>query len=141
VAREEIRTATHYGPIPYLYSLLPGFTLCPSVIPYWISFCTACMADMDVGAVSKLQSLPLGMQQGEPWYADGNIILRCDDIVFRVYGGLLSQHSNVFLDLLSLPQPEEDSETMDGCPLVPLYHDSPIDLGHFLVAIHAGRGQ
>ena len=72
------------------------------------------------------------------WFADGSVILRADDILFRVYGGILSQASPVFRAMFGIPQPANDSESYDGCPLVHM-PDSAHDLRPFLRALYDCR--
>ncbi|TBU53872.1 hypothetical protein BD310DRAFT_128043 [Dichomitus squalens] len=84
-------------------------------------------------SVSETASLK---RDEEFWFEDGNLILVAGDVEFRVYQGPLIAHSPVFNDMLSLPQPAEDSgrRTRHGessCPIIPLT-DSPEDLRHFL---------
>ncbi|EIW56908.1 uncharacterized protein TRAVEDRAFT_128274 [Trametes versicolor FP-101664 SS1] len=69
----------------------------------------------------------------EFWYSDGNIILLAHDVEFRVYKGLLAEHSPVFRDMFSLPQPPCPNTVLseDACPVVQL-SDSPEDLRHIL---------
>lgn len=70
----------------------------------------------------------------EFWYSDGSIILVAGDVEFRIYKGLLADHSPVFRDMFSLPQPPViASLTIDTCPVVHL-SDSPYDLRHVLRA-------
>ncbi|EIW57114.1 uncharacterized protein TRAVEDRAFT_76005, partial [Trametes versicolor FP-101664 SS1] len=72
----------------------------------------------------------------EFWYSDGNIILVARDVEFRVFKGILAEHSPVFRDMFSLPQPPpaetlSSSTADDMCPVVHL-SDSPEDLRHVL---------
>ncbi|EIW56925.1 uncharacterized protein TRAVEDRAFT_127403 [Trametes versicolor FP-101664 SS1] len=72
----------------------------------------------------------------EFWYCDGSIILVAGDVEFRIYKGLLADHSPVFKDMFSLPQPPvaaSPTRTNDPCPVVHL-SDSPDDLRHVLRA-------
>ena len=78
----------------------------------------------------------------EFWFEDGNLLLVARDVQFRVYQGPLVAHSPVFQDMLSLPQPAEDSVHRErhgdpSCPTVPLI-DSPEDLRHFLRVFMVG---
>ena len=66
----------------------------------------------------------------EFWYEDGTIDLVAGNVVFRVYKGVLAEHSAVFKDMFSLPQPPSES-TSSECPVVYL-SDSPEDLRHVL---------
>ncbi|KAL1938157.1 hypothetical protein VTO73DRAFT_11986 [Trametes versicolor] len=74
----------------------------------------------------------------EFWCSDGNIILVAGDVEFRVYKGILSEHSPVFRDMFSLPQPPvaasaTSSSADDTCPVVHLA-DSSEDVRHVLRA-------
>ncbi|OJT09464.1 hypothetical protein TRAPUB_14067 [Trametes pubescens] len=75
----------------------------------------------------------------EFWCSDGNIILVAGDVEFRVYKGILSEHSPVFRDMFSLPQPPvvasspSSSDDDSTCPVVHL-SDSSEDLRHVLRA-------
>ncbi|KAI0640934.1 hypothetical protein C8Q79DRAFT_920679 [Trametes meyenii] len=64
------------------------------------------------------------------WFEDGNIILIARTVSFRVYKGLLAEHSAVFRSMFHIAQgTQAASEQADGCPVVPL-DDSPGDLRH-----------
>ncbi|KAG5648438.1 hypothetical protein DXG03_005012 [Asterophora parasitica] len=69
------------------------------------------------------------------WFEDGNIILLTDETPTMFRG----RHSDVFRDMLSMPQPEalSDAETYDGCQLVRLY-DLPSDVSNLIKAIYDG---
>lgn len=78
--------------------------------------------------------------RAEFWFGDGNIILVARDVEFRVYKGILADHSPVFDDMFSFPQPTPSTtpplatstgSTTDTCPFVHLT-DSPEDLRHLL---------
>lgn len=71
----------------------------------------------------------------ELWFKDGTIVLQAENILFRVYSGLLSKHSQFFEQLFSLPQPT-DAEKYDGCPLIKLAGDAADDTRNFLLMIH-----
>ncbi|OJT09461.1 hypothetical protein TRAPUB_14064 [Trametes pubescens] len=80
----------------------------------------------------------------EFWHSDGNIILVARDVEYRVYKGLLADHSSVFRDMFSLPQPITNAPSSSAleestCPVVHLY-DSPEDLRHVLRA-YMPRGE
>ncbi|KAI0819799.1 hypothetical protein BC628DRAFT_1331968 [Trametes gibbosa] len=100
--------------------------------------------DKDSERSSRSSSVPgvASTRDEEFWYGDGNIILIARDVEFRVYRGLLSDHSPVFKDMFSLPQPDDtpvsvDSSTGYSCPVVHL-SDSPEDLRHIL-RVHMPR--
>ena len=69
----------------------------------------------------------------ELWFDDGNIVLLCRDVAFRVYRGLLTMHSVIFRDLFAMAQPS-NSETMESCPVVHI-SDPPDDLRYLLRAL------
>ncbi|KAF8178637.1 hypothetical protein K438DRAFT_1938713 [Mycena galopus ATCC 62051] len=62
------------------------------------------------------------------------VILQAGDTQFRVYWGLLSQHSAFFRDLENLPQPP-DEPTVEGCPVVVL-PDAVQDVKYLLKALY-----
>ncbi|RPD72815.1 hypothetical protein L226DRAFT_546843 [Lentinus tigrinus ALCF2SS1-7] len=70
-----------------------------------------------------------GQRDKEFWYEDGNIILVARDFEFRVFKGILADHSPVFKDMFSLPQPSESATA--PCPVVDVT-DTPEDLRHLL---------
>ena len=63
------------------------------------------------------------------WFEDGNIILVAGSVAFRVYKGLLAEHSTVFGNMFDVAQapPDPSADMAEGCPVVPLF-DSPSDL-------------
>lgn len=69
----------------------------------------------------------------EFWFEDGSVILVARNMEFRVYMRVLADHSPVFADMFSLPQPPRPapSPAADECPIVHLA-DSPEDLRHIL---------
>lgn len=72
------------------------------------------------------------------WFDDGNLILKAENSLFRIYSGFLAARSSVFRDMLAFPPPTEGNATLEGCPVVFVY-DAPIDLTHFLRAIFDSR--
>lgn len=72
-------------------------------------------------------------RDGEFWYSDGNIILVARDVEFRVYKGILAEHSPVFRDMFSLPLPPEEASGTGNTPCDIVHvSDSPEDLRHVL---------
>ncbi|KAF8517281.1 hypothetical protein BU17DRAFT_49985 [Hysterangium stoloniferum] len=70
----------------------------------------------------------------ELYMPDGTMVLCAQDVVFRVYPGLLAKHSDVFNGMTSLSDHLPSVvETYDGQPLVRL-PDKAEDLAHFLEA-------
>lgn len=74
------------------------------------------------------------------WYEDGTVILIAEKTGFRVYRGLLAQHSEVFRDMFSLPQPTTAvSDTLfEGCPVVHLMDDIAEEIAEVLKILHNG---
>lgn len=70
------------------------------------------------------------------WFNDGNVILLAGNVAFKVHRGNLERHSDVFHDLLTLPQPP-DITTFEDCNIIEL-HDSPSDLWYLLKALYDG---
>ena len=72
------------------------------------------------------------------WFEDGNIVLVAGLVSYKVYKGLLAEHSTVFSSMFTVAQasPEDPStDTVDGCPIVILY-DSPNDLSALFSLIY-----
>ncbi|KAJ8502110.1 hypothetical protein ONZ51_g164 [Trametes cubensis] len=63
------------------------------------------------------------------WFEDGNIVLIARGVSFRVYKGLLAEHSSVFRSMFLVAQasPQPAEQSIDGCPVVYL-DDAPEDL-------------
>ena len=58
----------------------------------------------------------------EFWYDDGTVILIARNVEFRIYKGLLSDHSSVFRDMFSLPQPSiPQGGKPEGSSKYPIY--------------------
>ncbi|KAI5121414.1 hypothetical protein M0805_003186 [Coniferiporia weirii] len=76
-------------------------------------------------------------ERGEPWFDDGNLILQADDNVrFKVHRGVLARQSEVFKDMLALPQPQ-DSGAGTELETVRMF-DLPVELSILLKAIYDG---
>ncbi|TCD61854.1 hypothetical protein EIP91_007823 [Steccherinum ochraceum] len=76
----------------------------------------------------------LGLKRGEIWFEDGNLILVTQKVAFKVFRGIISQHSEIFRDMFDMPQPARQDK-VDGCLMVNL-SDSPEDLVCLLSALH-----
>ncbi|KZT11118.1 uncharacterized protein LAESUDRAFT_754812 [Laetiporus sulphureus 93-53] len=78
--------------------------------------------------------VPIGVHEvqrdEEYWYQDGSVVLIAEGWGFRVFHGILAEHSEVFRDLLSIPQ-LQTMEQIDNCPVVHL-SDRAADLRHLL---------
>ncbi|KAJ7471250.1 hypothetical protein B0H11DRAFT_2237545 [Mycena galericulata] len=73
------------------------------------------------------------------WYADGNLVLRADDTIFRVYRGALTSKSAVFraicVPLQDLASSDEGREDLiHGCPVLVLT-DRAQDLEYLMCAL------
>ena len=71
----------------------------------------------------------------EFWFEDGTIILVVQNTEFRVYKGLLTEHSPIFRDMFSIPQTPasmSSDEYVGTCPVVHLSGDSARDWRHLL---------
>ena len=68
------------------------------------------------------------------WLYDGSIILHVENTLFRVHQTILANHSEVFADLFTVPQPE-DEQRIEGCHVVCL-HDNAKDFEDLLKAIY-----
>ncbi|KAL4246201.1 hypothetical protein ABKN59_009294 [Abortiporus biennis] len=67
------------------------------------------------------QSVQHSFQHNPHYYfPDGNIVLVAENDAFRVHGGVLSIHSNIFRDMINIPRPSNDEHIYDNCPIVPL---------------------
>ena len=69
------------------------------------------------------------------WFDDGNIILIADGTPFKVHQSLLSQKSEVFRDMFTLPTPTNIEDLMDGTPVVHM-SDNWEDLSDVLTALY-----
>lgn len=77
-----------------------------------------------------------GLIRSDFWFLDGNIVIIAGQAAFKVHRGQLERHSDVFNDMLSIPQPQ-DQELVDGCFWFELY-DCPSDVFYFLRALYDG---
>lgn len=78
------------------------------------------------------------IKRGDPWFEDGNIVLQAETTQFKVYSGILSRQSEIFADMLTVPQPQSTEESVEGCAVVRLT-DSAQDWTHALKAIFERR--
>ena len=70
------------------------------------------------------------------WLYDGSIVLSVESCLFRVHQTILANHSEIFSDLFTVPQPVDDAEEMiEGCRIVHL-PDSESDFVDLLNAIY-----
>ncbi|KAH8099850.1 hypothetical protein BXZ70DRAFT_941514 [Cristinia sonorae] len=72
------------------------------------------------------------------WYEDGNVVIVADRTAFKVHRTILSQHSLVFADMFSFPQPATNpDESYDGCPMVQV-SDNATDMAIVLDIFYNG---
>ena len=75
-------------------------------------------------------------RDSEYWFDDGNVILVTQGIAFRIYKGLLAEHSELFRSMFHIAQASPTAEDLvDGCPVISL-DDSPNDLRALFRLIH-----
>lgn len=93
------------------------------------------MPDLDSTGLSGDETAPTLTRSTRIWFEDGNVVLRAQNTVFRVYKGILSRDSSVFRYMFSLPN-LENAETYDvsGCPLV-VVQDDAADMELYLTLI------
>ncbi|KAJ7032810.1 hypothetical protein C8F04DRAFT_958479 [Mycena alexandri] len=91
---------------------------------------------MDQDPVSQSDS-DTPVKVDDLWFTtDTIIVIRAENRIFRVSGGILAARSTVFRDMIGFPQPKGgDAEQFEGCPVVRL-HDSAQDVEVFLRAIY-----
>jgi hypothetical protein len=76
---------------------------------------------------------------GDLWFSKDMIVIRAENKIFHVFGGILAAKSIVFRDMLAFPQPSNGGiEQIDGSLVVRL-HDSADDVEAFLRAIYDSR--
>ncbi|KAJ6589276.1 hypothetical protein B0H19DRAFT_1103482 [Mycena capillaripes] len=93
---------------------------------------------MDQTGVAQEGSKATPVRVDDLWFPTDTIVIRAENRMFRVSGGILAARSTVFRDMVAFPQPEVgdiDSEHIDGCHVVRL-HDSADDVEVFLRAIY-----
>ena len=73
-------------------------------------------------------------QHPDFWFYDGSIILSVHNTLFRVHQTILSNHSEFFAGLFTVPQPSGEA-IVDGCHVVPLY-DKVEDVVDLLKAVY-----
>ncbi|KAF8815594.1 hypothetical protein BYT27DRAFT_7128770 [Phlegmacium glaucopus] len=75
-----------------------------------------------IAGPSRLYSVPT--PHPDFWFYDGSIILSVESCLFRVHQTILANHSEIFADLFTVPQPEGEAvEMIEGCRIVHLYDD------------------
>lgn len=68
------------------------------------------------------------------------IVLRAENVTFKVHREVLRRSSALFRDVLSLPQPPsgDEDDVYDGCPVITL-QDPAGDIELFLRVLYDGR--
>lgn len=70
----------------------------------------------------------------ELYFVDGNVILHCENTLFRVHRGVLSLNSEVFKDMFALGTDQTEKD-LEGCPCIDL-SDKADDVRRFLHCIY-----
>lgn len=99
---------------------------------------------------SQDTSEPVLRRHKELWFSDGSIILRAQDVLFRVHMSQLSRRSLLFHDMFTLPQApfhppgssshgqsQDANDMIEGCPVIELF-DNAEDLSNLLFALYDG---
>ena len=88
---------------------------------------------MRFGAPHKIQ------RDSEFWFEDGSIVLLAyGDVAFKVYKRILSEHSALFRDMFSIPQPPK-VPMIDGCPYT-YVSEYPSYMRHLLRILFPTKG-
>lgn len=74
------------------------------------------------------------IRRSDPWFNDGTIVIQAESMQFRVYRGILAASSPIFSDMFSIPQPPDNSESVEGCAVVHV-SDSAEDWQYVLKAL------
>ncbi|KAJ3888113.1 hypothetical protein GG344DRAFT_54336 [Lentinula edodes] len=70
------------------------------------------------------------------WFYDGSIIVQAENTLFRVHQTVLSNSSEIFSTLFSLPQSDSDTQNcIEGCPVVQL-QDLSKDISDLLSSLY-----
>ncbi|KAJ4477522.1 hypothetical protein J3R30DRAFT_227271 [Lentinula aciculospora] len=70
------------------------------------------------------------------WFYDGSVVVQAEDTLFRVHQTVLSNSSEIFSTLFSLPQSDSHTqESVEGCPIVQL-QDLARDFSDLLHALY-----
>lgn len=72
----------------------------------------------------------------ELWFSNKTIVIRVEETLFRINVDTLTAQSEVFRDMLALPQPA-DAETFEGSPVVRIEGTSALDMRLFLLCLHS----
>ncbi|PIL26446.1 hypothetical protein GSI_12204 [Ganoderma sinense ZZ0214-1] len=92
--------------------------------------------DISAPPTTGLDKVKAATRDKDYWFEDGNLILVSQGVAFKIYKGLLAEHSTIFRSMFHIAQgkPETD-DLVDGCPVVTLY-DSPNDLRELFQLIY-----
>ena len=94
--------------------------------------CTSAATPLATG----LDKVKAATRDKDYWFDDGNLILVSQGAAFRVYKGLLAEHSTVFRSMFHVAQGKHETDDLvEGCPVVTLY-DSPNDLRELFQLIY-----
>lgn len=122
-------------PPEYPRSHSPNFSPHRSTMFSMSSDLSAVEADVTTIAPTHPQhSSKLPSRHPDFWLYDGSIILSVESTLFRVHQTILANHSEIFADLFTVPQPQGE-HMMDGCHMVYL-QDSEKDFEDLLKAVY-----
>ncbi len=69
------------------------------------------------------------------WYSDGSLVIVTETLAFRVHASIMAANCEIFKDMASMPQPSDDEEMYEECPVIRL-QDSATEMKHFLGTIY-----
>ena len=75
------------------------------------------------------------------WFEDGNVVIKAENLMFRVHKSVLALHSSVLADafLIVPPEPGSASDSLeDSCPVVEMSGDSGKEWEELLSLIYHG---
>ncbi|KAJ6590084.1 hypothetical protein DFH09DRAFT_1425740 [Mycena vulgaris] len=88
----------------------------------------------DLGEGSSQECSPADCRRvTDLWFPDANLILRAENTLFRVHGGILAARSTIFGHMITALRPvHPEGQTFDGHPIVYL-HDSAAEVEVFFM--------
>lgn len=95
-------------------------------------------------ACGPLRTAVLGgvLRDPDVWLPDGNVVIKAQNVAFRVHKSILALHSEIFRDLFLASSPSPNSsgpmEIIDDCPVIEVT-DSANDLRHLFLVLCCGK--
>ncbi|KAF7362231.1 BTB domain-containing protein [Mycena venus] len=93
------------------------------------------MSELHTSPAKRQRTEDASTTRSDVWYKDGSVVLQAQKTQFRVHLSVLCQHSSVFGEMQSLPQPP-DQPCVDGCPVIELPDDAAADVEHLLRVLY-----